>query len=112
MKLSLSALKKLVLIVVGLIVVVLLLLWQALPRILQSQAEQFVADKTGHKLVMDRPEFNPFQLALRLGKLQLNDPDGKPLFGFDGLLVDSRVRASRSVRWCSTQSVWTARRRR
>lgn len=88
MKLSLPSLKKFVLIVVGLFVVVLLLLWQALPRILQAQAEKFVAEKTGHRLVMDRPEFNPFQLALRLGKLQLSDPDGKPLFGFDGLLVD------------------------
>jgi hypothetical protein len=88
MKLSLPSLKKLLLIFVGLVVVVLLLLWQALPRIIQSQAEKFVAEKTGHKLVMDRPEFNPFQLALRLGKLQLSDPDGKPLFGFDGLLVD------------------------
>lgn len=88
MKPSLPALKKVALIVVGLIVVVLLLLWQALPRILQSQAEQFVAEKTGHKLVMDRPEFNPFQLALRLGKLQLSDPEGRPLFGFAGLLVD------------------------
>lgn len=88
MKLSLPSLKKFLLIFVGLVVVALLLLWQALPRIIQSQAEKFVAEKTGHKLVMDRPEFNPFQLALRLGKLQLSDPGGKPLFGFDGLLVD------------------------
>jgi hypothetical protein len=88
MKPSLPSLKKLLLIVVGLVVVTLLFLWQALPRILQSQAEQFVADKTGHKLVMDRPEFNPFHLALRLGKLQLSDPEGKPLFGFESLLID------------------------
>lgn len=88
MKLSLPSLKKFLLIFVGLVVVVLLLLWQALPRIIQSQAEKFVAEKTGHQLVMDRPAFNPFQLALRLGKLQLSEPDGKPLFGFDGLLVD------------------------
>lgn len=88
MKLAMPSLKKIVLILVGLIVAGLLFLWQALPRIIQSQAEKFVAEKTGHRLVMDRPEFNPFQLALRLGKLQLNEPDGKPLFGFDGLLVD------------------------
>lgn len=88
MKLAMPSLKKVALVVVGLAVVVLLFLWQALPRIIQSQAEKFVAEKTGHKLVMDRPEFNPFQLALRLGKLQLSDPEGKPLFGFDGLLVD------------------------
>ncbi len=88
MKLTMPSLKKVALVVVGLAAVVLLFLWQALPRIIQSQAEKFVAEKTGHRLVMDRPEFNPFQLALRLGKLQLSDPDGKPLFGFDGLLVD------------------------
>lgn len=88
MKLSLPSLKKFALIVVGLVVVLLLFLWQALPRIIQSQAEKFVAEKTGHRLVMDRPEFNPFQLALRLGKLQLTAPDGKPLLSFDGLLVD------------------------
>lgn len=88
MNLSLPSIKKIALVVVGVIVAALLFLWQALPRIIQSQAEKFIAEKTGHKLVMDRPAFNPFQLALRLGKLQLNDPDGKPLFGFDGLLVD------------------------
>jgi uncharacterized protein involved in outer membrane biogenesis len=88
MKLAMPSLKKIALILVGLIVAGLLLLWQALPRIIQAQAEKFVVEKTGHKLVMDRPEFNPFQLALRLGKLQLSDPDGKPLLGFDGLLVD------------------------
>lgn len=88
MKLAMPSLKKSLLILVGLIVAGVLFLWQVLPHIIQSQAEKFVAEKTGHKLVMDRPEFNPFQLALRLGKLQLSEPDGKPLFGFDGLLVD------------------------
>ena len=88
MKLASLSLKKIALAIVGLVVAMLLLLWQALPRILQSQAEQFVAEKTGHQLVMDRPEFNPFQLALRFGKLQLSDSGGKPLFGFDALLVD------------------------
>ncbi len=88
MKLASLSLKKMAVILVGLVVAVLLSLWQLLPRILHWQAEKSVAEKTGHRLVMDRPEFNPFQLALRLGKLQLSDPDGKPLFGFDGLLVD------------------------
>ncbi|MDX9994474.1 MAG: DUF748 domain-containing protein [Rhodocyclaceae bacterium] len=88
MKLASLSLKRMAAILVGLVVAVLLSLWQLLPRILHWQAEKFIAEKTGHRLVMDRPEFNPFQLALRLGKLQLSDPAGKPLFGFDGLLVD------------------------
>ncbi len=88
MKLSVSALRKTALIVVGCIVAVLLFLWQGLPRIIQWQAEQFVAGKTGHRLTLDRPEFNPFRLALRLGKLRLADAEDKPLLSFDGLLVD------------------------
>ncbi len=88
MKLSRTSFKKIAFVLVGLILAGLLFLWQALPRIIQSQAEKFVAEKTGHKLVMDRPEFNPFQLALRLGKLRLTEPDGKPLLAFDSLLVD------------------------
>lgn len=88
MKLAVLSMKKIALVILGLIAVLLLLLWQGLPRLLHWQAEKFVAERTGHRLVMDRPEFNPFQLALRLGKLQLSDPAGQPLFGFDGLFVD------------------------
>lgn len=88
MKPSAAMLKKATLIAAGVLVAILLFLWLALPAIVQSQAEKFVAEKTGHKLVMERPAFNPFALALRLGKLQLSEPDGKPLLGFDGLLVD------------------------
>jgi hypothetical protein len=84
----LPLLKKLAITVVGLCVVTLLFLWLALPRIIQSQAEKFIAEKTGHLLSMDRPQFNPFDLSLRLTKLQLAEPDGKPLVAFDELLVD------------------------
>jgi hypothetical protein len=88
MKLRLSLLPKIFFSLLGALLLALVLLWFFLPRILQSQAEQFIAEKTGHKLVMDRPELNLFQLSLRLGKLRLTDPAGKPLLGFDALLVD------------------------
>jgi hypothetical protein len=84
----LSRRNKLALAGLGLIICALLFLWLALPRIVQSQAQAFVAEKTGHRLSVERPEFNPFTLALRIGKLELSDPAGKPLFAFDGLLVD------------------------
>jgi hypothetical protein len=80
--------KQLALAGLGLLVFLLLFLWLALPRIVQSQAQRFVAEKTGHRLSLARPEFNPFTLALRIGRLELSDPEGKPLFAFDGLLVD------------------------
>lgn len=66
----------------------LLFTWLALPGIVQTQAEKFIAEKSGHHLRMERPEFNPFLLSLRLKNLQLSEPDGKPLLAFKELLVD------------------------
>ena len=62
--------------------------WLLLPRVLQSQAEKLVSEKTGHRLTMDRPEFNPFKLSLTLHNLHLVQPDGAPLLAFKELLVD------------------------
>lgn len=81
-------LKRLVLWGIGGLAVLLVLLWLALPPIVQSQAERFVAEKTGHRLKMAAPSFNPLTLSLRLSQLELADPDGHPLLAFDALLVD------------------------
>jgi hypothetical protein len=88
MSMRLPKLKTVVLSLAALLVVWLLFAWQALPRILQSQAVSFVAEKTGHQLSLDRPEFNPFELRLRLANLRLADPQGQPLLAFRGLEVD------------------------
>ena len=85
---NLSLPMKLALAGTGLLGALLLFLWLALPRIIHSQAEKFVAEKTGHRLSMDRPAFNPFTLSLRLAKLRLATPDDQPLLSFDNLLVD------------------------
>ena len=81
-------LKKLGMGLAGLLIVVILFVWLALPGIIQSQAEQFITEKTGHRLTLDRPEIHPFALSVRLSNLKLADTDGKPLFSFDALLVD------------------------
>lgn len=83
-KIALIGLGALVLLLASL----LLFVWLALPHIVQSQAEKYVAEKTGHRLVLDVPELNPIQLTLRLGKLRLSAPDGAPLLAFTGLRVD------------------------
>jgi uncharacterized protein involved in outer membrane biogenesis len=80
--------KTLVLTLVGMLVFYLVFGWLALPRIIQSQAEKYIAEKTGHHLTLDRPEFNPLDLDLRLANLRLEEPDGKPLFAFRELDVD------------------------
>lgn len=72
----------------GIIGVYLLFGWLALPGIIQSQAERYVLERSGHHLVMDRPSFNPFTLSLRLKNLRLTQPNGEPLLSFRELLVD------------------------
>lgn len=55
--------QKLALVVAGSIAALLLFLWLALPGIIQSQAEKFIREKSGHRLTLDRPQFNPFSLS-------------------------------------------------
>ncbi|MDO8277053.1 MAG: DUF748 domain-containing protein [Burkholderiaceae bacterium] len=88
MSVRLPSLKTVAIVLAGLILAWLLLGWLALPRILQSQAQSYIADKTGHRLSLERPEFNPFTLRLRIPKLRLDQPDGQPLLSFDALTVD------------------------
>lgn len=65
--------------------------WLAVPRIVQSQAERYVAEKTGYRLKLDLPKFNPFTLVLDLSDLRLDEPDGKPLLSFRNLEADFSV---------------------
>lgn len=88
MKRRILSLRTLALSVAGLTLAWLLFSWLALPGIIRSQAEAFVADKTGHHLTMDRPKFNPFRLSLLLSGLHLTEPDGKPLLAFRELELD------------------------
>lgn len=80
------------------VLAICLLAWLAVPRLVQSQAQDFVATRTGHRLTMDKPDFNPFTLALTLHNLSLQEPDGKPLLAFRKLEVNvsatSLVRAA------------------
>jgi len=85
---TMKTLKRLVILGLGAIVVILLFLWQGLPRLLKSQAEAFISEKTGHRLVMELPEFDPFELALKVTKLRLSDPQQRTLLACEDLYVD------------------------
>jgi len=87
MSARLPSLKTVAITLAGIIIAYALFGWLLLPRILQSQAEKYIAEKTGHHLTLDRPEFNPFKLNLHLANLHLAEPDGKLLFGFRELEV-------------------------
>jgi uncharacterized protein involved in outer membrane biogenesis len=84
----LPSLKTLALPLVGLVAAFLLFAWLILPRIIQDQAEKFIAEKTGQHLTMNRPEFNPFELSLHLSGLRLTQPDNAPLLAFRDLVVN------------------------
>ncbi len=87
MNLRFPSLKTFALTLAGLIVAYLLFGWLVLPSILQTQAEKFIAGKTGHRLTMNRPEFNPVRISLHLSGLRLTQPDGEPLLAFRDLVV-------------------------
>ena len=80
--------KKLILSFTLVLIAGLLFPWLALPGIIQTQAEKYITEKTGHHLVMNKPEFNPLNLSLRLSGLRLTKPDDKPLLAFRELIVD------------------------
>jgi hypothetical protein len=84
----LRRLRKPALILVAAVVALLAFAWLALPGIVQSQAERYIAEKTGHRLSLARPEINPLALSVRLRDLRLADPAGAPLAGFAELFVD------------------------
>lgn len=74
--------RTLALVAAGLLIGYLLFGWLALPWIIQSQAERYIAEKTDHRLTLDRPEFNPLDFSLRVANLRLDGPDGKLLLLF------------------------------
>lgn len=81
-------LKAPVLVAAGLLLAWLLFGWFAFGPLAKWGAEKFVADKTGHRLTLDQPRFDPLRLQLTLNNLRLAEPDGKPLAGFKELHVD------------------------
>ena len=88
MNLRLFSFKKLMLSFTLALIAGLLFLWLALPGIIQTQAEKYISEKSGHHLMMNKPEFNPLTLSLRLSGLRLTKPDDKPLLAFRELVVD------------------------
>lgn len=88
MTVRLPSVKAFSLAIAGILVISLLFSWLVLPQILQAQAEKYLAAKSGHHLTMNRPQFNPFELSLRLSGLRLTEPDGEPLLAFRELVVD------------------------
>jgi hypothetical protein len=84
----LASRKPFIFILAGLVVAFLLFSWQLIPRLLQDQAEKYIARSSAHHLSMHRHELNPFNGRLRLSGLRLTEPDGKPLRSLNEPVID------------------------
>jgi uncharacterized protein involved in outer membrane biogenesis len=65
-----------------------LLGFYAAPRIVRSQALDFVREKYGRELTLGEIRINPFRLQAEIKDLSLPDTDGKPMLAFRRFFVD------------------------
>jgi uncharacterized protein involved in outer membrane biogenesis len=79
------------LILAGFVAFYLLFAWFGFEPLTRWLAPKIVADKSAHRLTIERARFDPLRLTVRLGSVKLAQPDGKPLLGFNELLVDFQV---------------------
>jgi uncharacterized protein involved in outer membrane biogenesis len=68
-----------------------LLGFYAAPRIVRSQAIDFVREKYGRELTLGEIRINPFKLQAEIKDLSLPDTDGKPMLAFRRFFVDFEV---------------------
>ncbi len=65
-----------------------LLGFYAAPRIVRSQAIEFVRENYGRELTLGEIRINPFKLQAEIKDLSLPDTDGKPMLAFRRFFVD------------------------
>ncbi|MFZ5485372.1 MAG: DUF748 domain-containing protein [Pseudomonadota bacterium] len=92
-------LKTPVLVAGGLFLAYLLFGWFGFGPLAKWGAEKFVADRTGHRLSLDEPRFDPLGLQLTVTHLKLATPDGQPLAGFQELHVDFEASSVLRLAW-------------
>lgn len=93
-----SLLRALVIVALVLAALVGLYAWagfQLAPRLITSQATQYVREHYGRELQLRDVQFNPFRLQLGIGEMVLPDKDGSPMLSWQRLDVD--IAGMRSV---------------
>ncbi|MET0988531.1 MAG: DUF748 domain-containing protein [Steroidobacteraceae bacterium] len=61
------------------------------PRLLRSQAQEFISDKYARQLNIGTVRFNPFTLCLEVHDVMLPDADGAPMLAFGRLFANLDV---------------------
>ena len=75
-------------VVLALVGLYALLGFYAAPRIVRSQALDFVREKYGRELTLGEIRIDPFKLQAEIKDLSLPDTDGKPMLAFRRLFID------------------------
>ena len=75
----------------GVVAAYLLFGWFGFEPLARWLAPKIVADKSAHRLTIERARFDPLRLTVRLGGVKLNQPDGQALLAFNELLVDFQL---------------------
>ena len=89
-----------VLILLGITAAYFLFGYFAFGPLVKWGAEKYIADKTGHRLTLDPPEFDPLALSVKLHNLKLLEPGGAPLLSFNELFVDFEAKSL--INWAYT----------
>jgi hypothetical protein len=58
------------------------------PRLVRSNAQEFVTENYGRSAEIGAIRFNPFTFTFEVEKFAFTDADGEPLASFDSLLVN------------------------
>lgn len=74
--------------VVSLIAVYALFGFVLLPYLIKSYVVPTVSEQIKHPVVLREAGFNPFVLSLRLNGLEVQEPNGTPMLGFEELFVN------------------------
>jgi len=61
------------------------------PRLIKQYAPQYVHEHLHRQLTLGEVQFNPFTFTVQIGKSQLDEQNGTPIFGFAHLLVNAEL---------------------
>ena len=99
-KSSISLIKKIGLIIIGLFLLYVIAGFWVVPPLLKPRLEKELSSQIGRKVTIEEIKINPLKLSATTTNLTVYETDGEPFAGFKELLVDAEL--SSIVRWAVT----------
>ena len=99
-KSSISLIKKIGLIIIGLFLLYVIAGFWVVPPLLKPRLEKELSSQIGRKVTIEEIKINPLKLSATTTNLTVYETDGEPFAGFKELLVDAEL--SSIARWAVT----------